>query len=411
MTPTYKLDVAGTARATDGIITNNLIVKNMLGVPLNTPQYRIHASQSAGWISGSSAHATGLIAVGGGNNLVDDQNIVFPNPATTDGVVSGLNWWSPDFVISRYKNEFAIAFKETHGGALGNATKDIMRAYVYDSGGYSNLSRIQFLGEDTGANAGFASYTQYHRLFVYSPGNQSGNVGNWGLNNGISVGGGTVQTSNSASLNFNMYKPSGSDNQSNWIGTIICLRPSVAWLTMYTLTGENYIYYYGSQVSYLSGNGWVNVSDAREKNDIQPLKTENSLKKILSSKPVHYFRNQCEETNPVPDHIKNKRHIGFLAQDQLETNPHCVSSWKKRIELPKNETTIVEDEEECKDECCFEERLGICYNDYVIHLVGAVQEQQKMIEKQQAEIDELKVYIQQQNNLLRQIVEKINSVA
>jgi hypothetical protein len=127
--------------------------------------------------------------------------------------------------------------------------------------------------------------------------------------------------------------------------------------------------------AYLSSGGWVNVSDEREKEDIQDIKTSSSLKRVMALRPKHYRRKFHKSDTPVPEEVKQRREIGFLAQEVKETNPHCISGWENE--------DVKCDEDDGK-------RLGICYNDYVVHLVGAVQEQQKQIEVLKERNQELK---------------------
>lgn len=151
------------------------------------------------------------------------------------------------------------------------------------------------------------------------------------------------------------------------VGWISCLAPSVSWLDLYIAGATVWFASFGAVVAYTVYYGIYNVSDEREKEDIQPLKTESSLKRILQARPVHYRRKHydSDDKTPAPEEMKQKRCIGFVAQEVQESNPHCVSEWEnKDVEKTEEDNGM---------------RLGICYNDYVIHLVGAVQEQQKQI--------------------------------
>ena len=118
---------------------------------------------------------------------------------------------------------------------------------------------------------------------------------------------------------------------------------------------------------YSTTGGWITVSDKREKEDIKDLKTASSLKRILELKPKHYLRKFYETNeNPVSDTVKQERHVGFLAQDVLLTNPHCISSWcNDNINKNNNDDGS---------------RFGINYNDYIIHLVGSIQEHNKQLQ-------------------------------
>jgi hypothetical protein len=161
-------------------------------------------------------------------------------------------------------------------------------------------------------------------------------------------------------------------NGANLAGYTTVLAPNIAWLTYFIYANDTQVFYNGALSAYTQAGGWVNVSDEREKEDIQDLKTNKSLQRVLALKPKHYRRKYSEDSaTPVPQKCKEKRHVGFIAQEVQESNPHCVSTW-------------------CKEEAKCEEddgvRLGMSYNDYVVHLVGAVQEQQKQIEEQQKHI-------------------------
>ena len=68
--------------------------------------------------------------------------------------------------------------------------------------------------------------------------------------------------------------------------------------------------------------------------------------------------------------------MGFIAQEVKDSNEHCVSSWCN--------DTVKNDESEDDGS-----RFGLNYTDFTVHLVGAVQEQQKQIEEQQKQIEEL----------------------
>ena len=187
-----------------------------------------------------------------------------------------------------------------------------------------------------------------------------GNIGDWPVNaNGCLYTQDQPSGANSAGL-FIGY------NGANLAGYTTTLAPGVAWLPYFIHGAETYVYNYGGLAAYTGAGGWVNVSDIREKEDIHDLKTESSLQRVLSLKPKHYRRRFKEDSEtPVPEKEKEKRHVGFIAQEVQESNPHCVSTW-------------------CKEEAKCEEddgvRLGMCYNDYVVHLVGGMQEQQKQIE-------------------------------
>lgn len=142
------------------------------------------------------------------------------------------------------------------------------------------------------------------------------------------------------------------------------LQPSVAWKGLTISAGQTEVYFYGGFCAYTTSGGWVNVSDEREKEDIKLLKTNRSLERVLSAKTYSYKRKYYlndKGNDLTPDEVRNKVLVGVMAQQIQESNPHCISTWNS------NEA--------------HEERFGVCYNDYVVHLLGAVQEQQKQIDQ------------------------------
>lgn len=163
----------------------------------------------------------------------------------------------------------------------------------------------------------------------------------------------------------------GVSYDNNWC-YISMVRPGNFWAQGIIETGNANWYVGGALAAYITGGGWTNVSDERCKCDINDLNTKKSLQRVLKCKPKYYKRIIPESEGTMP--IKNKEedinriHIGLLAQEVQEFNPHCVSTWKDG----DNE----------------HEKLGIQYNDFVIHLIGAVQEQQAQIHAQQAKIEE-----------------------
>lgn len=110
-----------------------------VGVAVSNPAAKLHVS-SSNMINNNGAPAGGLLWIGGKNNDFDHQYINFRNPSSADA--NGMFWWSSDVLFGRFKNEAFWSFKETHGGSLGSAIKDIMRAYITDAGGYQHLNRI-----------------------------------------------------------------------------------------------------------------------------------------------------------------------------------------------------------------------------------------------------------------------------
>ena len=250
--------------------------------------------------------------------------------------------------------------------------------------GYSNL---QIQG---GTNASFsngscgfdANSTTLGAIWnTVSP--PTGNVGSWN-----SYGGGftifsssTAPGGNTAGLGIGVYNNGASS--ANWI---VSLQPGVAWLPLTIYNSQTTFTYYGSACGYTVGAGGANVSDAREKHSINDYPSQKSLAKILKLKPktyqrIYYDKNaKGEDHTPAPDHVKEKVHIGLLAQEVLDVNPGCVSTWINDAIKSDTETG---------------ERYGICYDDFIVHLIGAVQEHDKTITALQTQVADLTALVQQ----------------
>jgi hypothetical protein len=160
-------------------------------------------------------------------------------------------------------------------------------------------------------------------------------------------------------------------------GVIISLTAGIVWNELILSAGYIYTSCFGTVNNYTNGGGWVYVSDKRCKKDIKDIKTARSLERIMALKPKTYKKiyNPEKSATPIPKEAEEANHVGFLAQDVMETNPHCVSEWT-------DENSICDGDDG--------KRLGISYGDINVHLVGAVQELKKQNDAQQKEIDELK---------------------
>ena len=161
----------------------------------------------------------------------------------------------------------------------------------------------------------------------------------------------------------------------NW-GYITAVNPGNYWTNWIFAGATGYWYCNGTACAYInSTSGWQAVSDERCKRDINDLSTKKSLQRVLKCKPKYYKRilKEPKGENPIPLRQQDidRVDIGLLAQEVLEYNPHCVSTWEDDTEDGKKV-----------------ERLGLAYQDFIIHLIGSVQEQQKQIEAQQAKIEE-----------------------
>lgn len=187
----------------------------------------------------------------------------------------------------------------------------------------------------------------------------------------------------------------------NW-GYVTCVEPGTAWRN-WAFGGSTCQWYVnGTMCAYINSTaGWIPASDERCKRDIQDLNTKKSLQRVLKCKPKHYKRilkePKGENAIPLKQEDIDRVHIGLLAQEVLEYNPHCVSTW-----------------EDDDDKGGKVERLGLAYQDFIIHLIGSVQEQQKQIDtlkdtskKQEETINTLLDHVKRLTEQVNQITLKL----
>ncbi len=233
--------------------------------------------------------------------------------------------------------------------------------------------------------------TDPYMLFGFGGGNTSANLSNTGAwtaaANAMLITQTSTQGANSAALCM------GITNET----VITSLAPGLLWVNMSINASQITARFNGSVCSTTNAGGWANVSDAREKEDIQPLNTEKSLRRVLALRGKNYRRRfDPNAPTPVADAIKQRRYIGFLAQDVMESNPHCLHTW-------------CNDDAKCDDDDGT--RYALSYDDYIVHLVGAVQEQQKQIETLQERNKVLEAWARDQEAKQKKMEERMEKMA
>ncbi len=127
--------------------------------------------------------------------------------------------------------------------------------------------------------------------------------------------------------------------------------------------------------------GWTNLSDGRFKDNVK----ENvaGLDFVMKLRPVTYnFNNEkLNDYLHVPDSLRDREtsaqdlqivHTGFIAQEVEQAAKECNFDFHG-VDAPKNENDY----------------YGLRYAEFVVPLVKATQEQQKIIEEQQQTIEAL----------------------
>ncbi|MEJ6662572.1 MAG: tail fiber domain-containing protein, partial [Bacteroidia bacterium] len=151
---------------------------------------------------------------------------------------------------------------------------------------------------------------------------------------------------------------------------------------------------------------WTNLSDGRIKEKVQ--EAVPGLSFISQLRPVTYTLNTRKQDDitmqAMPDSIKERRMLsdadylesssivrtGFIAQE-VEAAAQKVGFDFDGVSTPENETDL----------------YGIRYAEFVVPLVKAMQEQQEMIDGQQAIIEQQKNDFQKQLQLLLERIEAL----
>lgn len=318
---------------------------------------------------------------------------------------------------TRYINQYA----DVNGDAAmylsnaNNGTSSYYNLIIHESGGNTN----HFMNSATRtADGGVNTYTIRN--------DTSGGVRFLGQAGGFSSygnNGGSMSYNTNAIVNYTNTTNNGGGGWNNQGYTLFCntstpsinqpalalgcsntgyatnfitsLYPGIVWTPLQISAGTIAFYLYGVPVGYTVPLGGSNVSDEREKLDIKDLKTTRSLERVLKCKPKYYKRKYYDidadgnPTTPAPQWAKDTICIGLLAQDVREHNPHCISTWKNDYIKPTDDDDGM--------------RLGMNYNDYIIHVIGAVQEQQKQIQ-------DLREFTTKQNDVIKQLIEKQDSL-
>lgn len=176
-------------------------------------------------------------------------------------------------------------------------------------------------------------------------------------NTGIGVNAGTVNTTGSDNTCIGYFSNVGSNNLTN--ATAIGYNAIV--------NASNKIVLGNASATTVGGYGnWTNYSDSRLKENIT-YRDDLGLEFITRLKTVEF--NYKEDEN-------KRRRDGLIAQD--------VQNALNDLNL-KFSGLVVDDDKG--------RTLNLSYGDFVIPLINAVQEQQKLIEDQQKQINELKLIL------------------
>ncbi len=167
--------------------------------------------------------------------------------------------------------------------------------------------------------------------------------------------------------------------------------------------GDNTIRLGNASVATIGGyTNWSNVSDGRFKTNIK--ESVIGLDFIMQLRPVTYHLDMdaIARFNNTPDslRLKNSEFLksaelqsGFIAQE-VEAAAQSVGYDFHGVDKPKNS----------------ESHYGLRYAEFVVPLVKAIQEQQKLIEKQESELLNMKEVLELQRSMIEQLRQDLDAI-
>ncbi len=294
---------------------------------------------------GADADFSGAVAIGG-NTAVDGRLSVGPYQGGT--------------AVSAVKN---YSKQLTLGGAYdtppnsGNSVKLLVADYDNDAG--SNIYPIYVEDENNTVD-----------FFVRKQGNASGGVTSGYLNGNLGLGESTpdarlhVSTGSLSSTGFQALFTNTSVANSNFNTTgMRVTNDGFFEITNNANLGPNAV------LARLNGTGtWTSTSDRRMKSEIKTETPSTLLDAALRLRPVTYYFNAEKDQNRLPKHP----HLGLIAQEVQEVLPGLVASGS--------------------------EMLTLDYSSLGVVAIGAVQEQQKQIDR-----------LEDENRTLRERLERLEA--
>ena len=122
-----------------------------------------------------------------------------------------------------------------------------------------------------------------------------------------------------------------------------------------------------------TAGSWLSNSDARIKEEVETIDSALALTKIMALRPVSYrYIEEYEER--YPEVRRRHKWVNFIAQEMAEVFPEAVMRTREDIRT-RGGDPIAEDV------------LQVDVHDVNIHMVAALQEQQRQIEDLRATVD------------------------
>jgi hypothetical protein len=336
----------------------------------------------------------------GSYNTAVGRTPLYKNTSGSGNTATG---YSALFSNTTANNNTATGYQSLYYNTTGyNNTANGYRSLYLNTTGHKNnaLGYLSLYNNTTGYdNIGIGNGALYSILSTF---------GNVGIGHGA---GDNYNGYNSVSIGWNAGGM-GNGNDNIYIGT----EAHYSSNSYYRSVALGYrAYVTGNQQFRVSHNifsvgGWVNwsnVSDARMKKNVSSQNVPG-LNFVLNLTPVTYqLDEEAHKTWHIENHFDGKKpenyddnpyqiddevKVGFIAQD-VEKTAEDLGYQFSGVDKPDNDNDL----------------YGIRYASFVVPLVKAVQEQQVLIDKQQATIEQQKSDFQNQLQLLLERIEALEN--
>lgn len=206
--------------------------------------------------------------------------------------------------------------------------------------------------------------------------------------NSVAIGSySTASVNPSVAVGLSAKSTGGGSTAIGWAANNNNFGNSSAFGAQSSNTGANQIRIGNASVTSIGGQvGWTTVSDGRFKTNIN--EDVHGLDFIMSLRPVTYnldiskINQYLNVTDTISDNLKQTiTYTGFIAQE-VEASAKAINYNFSGVDAPKNGTDY----------------YGLRYAEFVVPLVKAVQEQQKIIENLSKQVEELEKQIKNNNN-------------
>jgi hypothetical protein len=367
-TPEGKLHIKGSSDASQLIIDANETQNKPL-IDLRdskgTELMRIHADDSTNVFIGFNAGIRNNVSIGATNNTFTGKNVGFFNSSGKRNTAFGIESF---YTNTTGNNNTAIGNSALYSNTIGSLNTAVGNEALYKGG-------ASFANTGVGNGA----------LYTNSTGLSNTALGSGALFN-------TSTGSENVGLGVNAYYGDGT------LDNTIC----IGYTSGGHVNASNRVEIGNSSISAIAGQvGFSTYSDLRIKDnikeDVPGLSFINRLRPVTYNLNIHREnaivdkgskRNEADWNGKYD--IEKIKMTGFIAQE-VEKAAHDSGYDFSGIQKPANP----------------DELYSLRYSDFVVPLVKAIQEQQKMIQHQTDAIDDLKIQNQELQAQLNEIKKKL----